>query len=82
MNFQRQICEESKMDAFFVFAPSIIGPDLYKDIDIGADYRVCIAGLYPMYSDEMPVLDQLGLKDFWHHKNFDLYDVNRAHIIA
>lgn len=82
INFREQISDESEMDAFFVFAPSIIGPELYDHIEIGTDYRVCIAGLYPMFSDEMPVLDKIGLKDFWHHENFDLYDVNRDRIKA
>lgn len=80
INFKEQISEESEMDAFFMFAPSLLDPEYYLHIDIGADYCVDITGLYPMYSEEMDVLQEIGLEEFWHHANFDLYDINRKRI--
>jgi len=51
-------------------------------IDIGIGYEISIAGLYPMYAEELEVFSKIGLDKFWHHPNFDLYNVNRKRIIA
>lgn len=80
INFGQQICEDSEMNAFFVFAPSTLHKKDYLDIDIGAGYKISIAGLYPMYSDERDVFHQIGLENFWHNPNFDNYSVNRKRI--
>jgi hypothetical protein len=80
VNFKGQICDDSEMDAFFVFAPSILDKEDYLNIDIGLDYKINIAGLYPIYSSEIEVLGEIGLHDFWHHPNFDNYAVNRERI--
>jgi hypothetical protein len=68
------------MDAFFVFVPSSLNKNDYLDIDIGAEYNINIAGLYPMYSDELEVYKKIGLEAFWHHPNFDKYSVRRKRI--
>jgi hypothetical protein len=80
INFHAQISDDSEMDAFFVFAPSTLDRDGYSDIDIGADYKINIAGLYPMYSDEFEVYQKIGLEAFWHHPNYDNYSVRRNRI--
>lgn len=69
------------MNAFFIFAPSTLDKEDYSNIDIGADYKINIAGLYPMYSDELEVFSKIGLQEFWHNPNFDNYSVNRHKII-
>jgi len=81
INFREQISDDSEMDAFFVFAPSTLDKGDYSDIDIGTDYKINIAGLYPMYSDELEVYEKIGLEAFWHHPNFDNYSVKRNKII-
>ncbi|OXA88409.1 hypothetical protein B0A66_15500 [Flavobacterium hercynium] len=80
INFREQISKDSEMDAFFVFAPSTLDRDDYLNIDIGLDYKINIAGFYPIYSSEIEVIEKIGLKDFWHHPNFDNYAVNRERI--
>ncbi len=80
INFNGKICDDSEMDAFFVFAPSTLEKDDYLNIDIGLNYKINIAGLYPIYSSEIEVIDKIGLKDFWHHPKFDNYAVNREKI--
>lgn len=80
INFEEKISDDSEMDAFFIFAPSTIDKEDYLHIDIGADYKVSIASLYPMYSDEIEVYENIGLEKFWHHPNFDNYKVNRNKI--
>lgn len=81
INFREQISDDSEMDAFFIFAPSTLDKDDYLNIDIGANYKISIAGLYPMYSDELEVYEKMGLEAFWHHPNFDNYSVKRKRVI-
>lgn len=82
INFGEPISNDSAMDAFFIFAPSTIDKQDYLDIDIGADYKINIAGLYPMYSEERKVFHEIGLEKFWNHPNFDNYSVNRNKILT
>jgi len=80
INFREKVSDDSEMDAFFVFAPSTIDKEDYLDIDIGTDYKINIAGLYPMYSEELEVFEKIGLEAFWHHPNFDNYSLKRKKI--
>ncbi|KGO93445.1 hypothetical protein Q766_09125 [Flavobacterium subsaxonicum WB 4.1-42 = DSM 21790] len=80
INFGEKISDDSEMDAFFIFAPSTLNKEDYSNIDIGADYKINIVGLYPMYADELDAYEKMGLEKFWHHPNFDNYNVNRKHI--
>lgn len=80
INFRERISNESEMDAFLIFAPSILDKENFLGIDIGIDYKINLAGLYPIYSSEMDLVNEWGLKKFWHHPNFDLYNVNRKRI--
>ncbi|WP_405246170.1 suppressor of fused domain protein [Cellulophaga sp. Asnod2-G02] len=77
INFREKISEESNMDSFLVFAPSILDKKDFTNIDVGLDYNITIAGLYPIYSSEIAYINQNGLEKFWKHPNFDMYDVNR-----
>jgi hypothetical protein len=81
INFAEPISRDSEMDAFFVFAPSTLEKEDYLNIDIGADYKIHIAGLYPMYSDELEIYEEIGLEQFWHHPGFDNYSVTREQIL-
>jgi hypothetical protein len=81
INFREQISDDSEMDAFFIFAPSTLDQEDYLNIDIGTDYKINIAGLYPMYSDELEVYEKIGLEEFWHHPGYDNYSVTRKRII-
>jgi Suppressor of fused protein (SUFU) len=80
INFGEQISEDSEMDAFFIFAPSTLDKNAFLNIDIGTDYKINIAGLYPIYSDELKTFEEIGLEKFWHHPNFDNYSVKRKRI--
>jgi Suppressor of fused protein (SUFU) len=82
INFEVPISNDSKMDAFFIFAPSILGKEDYLGIDIGTEYKINIAGIYPMYSEERKVFHEIGLEKFWHHPNFDNYKINRNEILG
>jgi hypothetical protein len=80
INFRERISDESEMDAFLIFAPSILDKEDFLGIDIGTDYKINLAGIYPIYSSEMGLISEWGLEKFWHHPNFDLYNVNRKRI--
>ena len=80
INFGEQISDDSEMDAFFIFAPSTLDKEYYANIDIGAYYKIHIAGLYPMYATELETYADIGLEQFWHHPNFDNYKVNRQRV--
>jgi hypothetical protein len=82
IDFCQKISEDSEMDAFFIFAPSTLDREDYTNIDIGTDYKINIAGLYPIYADELEVYEKIGLKEFWHHPDFDNYSINRRRIIT
>lgn len=82
INFGSQIAKESQMDAFLVFAPSILtNKDDYLNIDIGASYKISIAGLYPIHASEIKLIENWGLEKFWKHPAFDMYNVNRRPIV-
>lgn len=78
IRFRETVADESKMDAFLVFAPSILEDVDYLGIDIGAPYRINIAGLYPVHDEEIQLIETWGLEKFWQHPDFDIYDVRRA----
>lgn len=80
INFGEKISEDSEMNAFFIFAPSTLDKEGYLNIDVGTDYKISIAGLYPIYSDELETINEIGLEAFWHHPNFDNYSVKRKRI--
>ena len=80
INFREKISDESEMDGFLVFAPSILDKKDFANIDIGLNYKINIAGLYPIYASEMEYIDKNGLEKFWKHPNFDMYNVNRKRI--
>lgn len=75
INFHAEISEESSMDAFLVFAPPFL-KKAQSSIDLG-EFTCNIAGMYPMYSSEFPIYEQLGLEKFWQHPKWDPFNVTR-----
>ena len=82
INLGEKISDGSDMDAFFIFAPSALRnkPD-YLDIDIGTDYKIHIAGLYPIYESETKFIEKFGLEKFWKHPAYDMFDVKRRPLV-
>lgn len=80
INFGEKISSDSEMDAFLIFTPSILSKEDYLNIETGTEYKINIAGLIPIYSDEIEVYNKIGLKEFLFHPNFDLYDLKRKKI--
>jgi len=82
INFGTTISDDSEMNAFFVFAPGILEREDYTNIEVGEDYKINIAGLYPIYAAEIEVFEKLGLEQFWHHADYDNFSVTRKRITA
>ncbi len=80
-NFGKPVIPDSGKDAFLVYSPVILNDEEYQDINIGTDYKINIAGIYPIYSSELMLYKQIGLEEFWHKINFDLFDLNRKPIV-
>ena len=80
INFKEKIGKDSEMDAFFVFAPSIIAKEDYLNIDIGQEYKINISGLYPIYQSEVEVIKKIGLREFMHRDDYEMYNVKRKQI--
>ena len=75
-----KVCEESEMDTFFIFAPDVLKEEEYLGIDVGADYKINITGLYPMYAEELALFEQIGARKFREHPDYDKYSVSREKI--
>lgn len=75
LNFGQRISPESAMNAFVVFAPSVLEPDDYTGIDVG-DTTINIAGCYPIHESESDYIEEHGLEAFW-QLEWDPYDVTR-----
>jgi hypothetical protein len=80
IDFGDQISDDSEMDSFLIFAPNFLEKEYFLNIDIGADYKINLACLYPVYSDELKVYDKIGFEAFWKHPDFDPYKVTRKQI--
>ena len=59
------IAPDSALDAFVVFAPAVLGPGDYLDIDVGDALPVNIQGVYPIHRSELAYMREHGLEAFW-----------------
>lgn len=81
INFGEKINEESEMDAFLIFTPTILEREEFMNIDIGLDYKINLSALYPIYKSEIEVYNQIGIEAFLNHPKFDFYNVKRELIV-
>ena len=72
------ISEESKMTSFFTFAPSFLKQD-EATFEL-SDRKIILSGMYPLYSEEILLYQNIGLEEFWHLDGFDMYNVNRKNL--
>lgn len=72
------LTDESPMNGYFVFAPSFL--DQEQSTIRLPDRTIHLAGLYPLYPEEIPLFRQIGLEAFWHRDGFDMYDIRRNNL--
>jgi hypothetical protein len=69
---------DSKMEGFLIFAQSILDKSM-QTIQM-YDYKIHFTQFYPIYRSEVDLYEKIGLKSFWHHPGFDMYDIKRKPI--
>lgn len=69
------IVDTSNKTGFLFFSPAILGREVYMDIDIGLDYKICLTGAYPISDKNMDVISKIGLEKFWKSDDFEFIDV-------
>lgn len=74
------LAPDTTMNGFLVFAQSILDQDV-ESVQL-SKYKVHFSQFYPIYQEEVALYERIGLKDFWHHKDFDMYDIRRKPIHA
>ena len=76
LNFGRRITYDSEMSAFFVFASSLLDQ---KDAKIELpDRTVNLVQLYPIYEQEISLLERLGPTKFFFDTGLDFADIQRT----
>ena len=85
LNFGQPITEESAMDHFVIFAPTLLDQqDFLNVLDApeGAPAQdvVNIAGIYPIHASEAAAINDGGMEAFW-KSGADLYDVTRPPVL-
>jgi hypothetical protein len=81
LDFEQPISPDSEMQAFFLFAPSILEPMDYLDIKLDY-YSVNIVGMYPIYKEEISTIQRIGLEQFMKHHDYNMFAVNRKVILS
>lgn len=74
----RPISEESEMVGYFVFAPSIL-TQAEAALELPGK-TVHLAGMYPIYEEEIALYKTIGIERFWMSEGFDLYNVRRPNL--
>jgi hypothetical protein len=80
IRFGESICDESSMTAFLVFAPTILEKD-QAQIRL-PDRIINIVQAYPIYEEEMRVIEQVGAQKFFMQESVDFANVKRPNTTA
>jgi hypothetical protein len=76
INFHAKVSEESDLDASLVFAPPFLKKE---EMSVKLkDYTCNIAGMYPMFSSEFRLYEEIGLERFRHLPDWDPLNVHRG----
>lgn len=68
--------KDSAMNACFVYQPQHLSGD---QITFALpDRTIHLAGLFPMYDEEVALYEKIGLLEFWNTPGFDCYNPRRA----
>ena len=70
--------KDSAMNACFVYRPQFMNEEQIK-FEL-PDRTIFLAGLFPMYDEEVPMYESKGILEFWNTPGFDPYNPRRASI--
>jgi hypothetical protein len=75
VRFGGAICNESQMSAFFIFIPTILDQaQTHMELP---DRVVNVVQAYPIYDDEVALIERIGASTFFSQEGLDLYNVRR-----
>ncbi|KRF13681.1 suppressor of fused domain protein [Paenibacillus sp. Soil787] len=74
------ISDDSEMVGFFVFSPSGLDKESQKIVTEGKP--IFLAGMYPIYREEVQLYNLIGLKEFWFTEGFELYNPRRKNLAS
>jgi hypothetical protein len=80
VRFGTPVSKDSPMSAFLIFAPTII--DVEQCHIILRNKVINIVQAYPIYEEEIAVVEQYGAQDFFMRKDIDFYNVRRENVGA
>ena len=85
LNFGQPITEESDMDHFVVFAPTLLDEADFLNVLHAPDGAppqdvINVAGIYPIHASEAAAISDGRMEQFW-KSGADLYDVTRPAVL-
>jgi hypothetical protein len=75
INFNAKVSKEAELDAFLMFAPLFLKKEQMA-VKL-RDFTCNITGMYPMFSSEFSLYQEIGLKAFWNLAGWDPLNVHR-----
>lgn len=78
LRFGTRITAESEMSAFFVFTSSLLTPE--EASIVLPDRKVNIVQLYPIYEEEIALIQREGVANFFARDNLDFADIKRPNL--
>lgn len=76
----RPMSGDSAMNACFVYRPQFLTKEQVK-FEL-ADRTIFLAGLFPLYEEEIALYETKGTESFWNMPGFDPYNPRRASLAA
>ena len=75
IKFGERVVKESGLNAFVVYTPTVLDEDqCVLELEEG---DIEFMQIVPIYEEEIPVLEKLGVDAFFADESFDIYKVNR-----
>ena len=78
IRFGDRVSPDSEMSAFFVFAPAVL--DKAQRHIVLSDRTINIAQMYPIYEDEIDLIQSAGPDALFKNEDYDPYSVTRPSI--
>jgi hypothetical protein len=78
VRFGDRITPETEMSAFLIFAPSVL--DEEQRHIVLSDRTINVAQMYPIYEDEIDLIESSGVEALFGNEEYDPYNVKRPSV--
>jgi hypothetical protein len=78
VRFGDHITPETEMSAFLIFAPSVL--DEEQRHIVLSDRTINVAQMYPIYEDEIDLIESAGVEALFGSEDYEPYDVKRPSV--